>query len=148
MYLRIKNNEIVYPYSIQQLKIDEYNVSFPTDLTSEILEGFGVYSVQQTPMPNDYTKNIVEGTPTLVDGTYTQVWNQTDATQEEIDIKIENQWEQIRVARNEILTQCDWTILPDSPVSSSIEDWKTYRQQLRDITNQSNPFEVVWPTQP
>jgi hypothetical protein len=148
MYLRIKNNEIVYPYSIQQLKIDEYNVSFPTDLTSEILEGFGVYSVQQTPMPNDYTKNIVEGTPTLVDGTYTQVWNQTDATQEEIDIKIENQWEQIRVARNEILTQCDWTILPDSPVSSSIEEWKTYRQQLRDITNQSNPFEVVWPTQP
>ena len=148
MYLRIKDNEIVYPYSIQQLKIDEYNVSFPTDLTSEILEGFGVYSVQQTPMPNDYTKNIVEGTPTLVDGTYTQVWNQTDATQEEIDIKIENQWEQIRVARNEILTQCDWTILSDSPVSSSIEDWKTYRQQLRDITNQSNPFEVVWPTKP
>lgn len=148
MYLRIKDNEIVYPYSIQQLKIDEYNVSFPTDLTSEILEGFGVYSVQQTPMPNDYTKNIVEGTPTLVDGTYTQVWNQTDATQEEIDIKIENQWEQIRVARNEILTQCDWTILSDSPVSSSIEEWKTYRQQLRDITNQSNPFEVVWPTQP
>ena len=148
MYLRIKDNEIVYPYSIQQLKIDEYNVSFPTDLTSEILEGFGVYSVQQTPMPNDYTKNIVEGTPTLVDGTYTQVWNQTDATQEEIDVKIQNQWEQIRVARNEILTQCDWTILPDSPVSSSIEEWKTYRQQLRDITNQSNPFEVVWPTQP
>lgn len=148
MYLRIKDNEIVYPYSIQQLKIDEYNVSFPTDLTSEILEGFGVYSVQQTPMPNDYTKNIVEGTPTLVDGTYTQVWNQTDATQEEIDVKIQNQWEQIRVARNEILTQCDWTILSDSPVSSSIEEWKTYRQQLRDITNQSNPFEVVWPTQP
>ena len=148
MYLRIKDNEIVYPYSIQQLKIDEYNVSFPKDLTSEILEGFGVHSVQQTPMPNDYTKNIVEGTPTLVDGTYTQVWNQTDATQEEIDVKIENQWEQIRVARTEILTQCDWTILPDSPVSSSIEEWKTYRQQLRDITNQSNPFEVVWPTQP
>jgi hypothetical protein len=148
MYLRIKDNEVVYPYSIQQLKIDEYNVSFPKDLTSEILEGFGVYSVQQTPMPNDYTKNIVEGTPILVDGTYTQVWNQTDATQEEIDVKIENQWEQIRVARNEILTQCDWTILPDSPVSSSIEDWKTYRQQLRDITNQSNPFEVMWPTQP
>ena len=148
MYLRIKDNEVVYPYSIQQLKIDEYNVSFPTDLTSEILEGFGVYSVQQTPMPNDYTKNIVEGTPILVDGVYTQIWNQTDATQEEIDTKIENQWEHIRVARNEILTQCDWTILPDSPVSSSIDEWKTYRQQLRDITNQSNPFEVVWPTHP
>jgi len=148
MYLRIKNSEIVYPYSIQQLKLDEYNVSFPNDLTSEILEEFNVYLVQQTPMPNDYTKNISEGTPQLIDGVYTQVWNQTDATQEEIDTKIENQWEQIRVARHEILKECDWTVLPDSPVSASIEEWKTYRQQLRDVTSQSNPFEIVWPTQP
>ena len=148
MYLRIKNSEIVYPYSIQQLKLDEYNVSFPKDLTSEILEEFEVHSVQQTPKPNDYTKNISEGTPELIDGVYTQVWNQTDATQEEIDTKIENQWEQIRVARNEILKECDWTVLPDSPVSASIEEWKTYRQQLRDVTSQSNPFEIVWPTHP
>lgn len=148
MYLRIKNSEIVYPYSIQQLKLDEYNVSFPNNLTAEILEEFDVYSVEQTPKPNDYTKNISEGTPQLIDGVYTQVWNQTDATQEEIDTKIENQWEQIRVARNEILKECDWTVLPDSPVSASIEEWKTYRQQLRDVTSQSNPFEIVWPTQP
>ena len=148
MYLRIKNSEIVYPYSIQQLKLDEYNVSFPNDLTSEILEEFGVHYVQQTTKPNDYTKNISEGTPQLIDGVYVQVWNQTDATQEEIDTKIENQWEQIRVARNEILKECDWTVLPDSPVSASIEEWKTYRQQLRDVTSQSNPFEIVWPTNP
>jgi hypothetical protein len=148
MYLRIKNSEIVYPYSIQQLKLDEYNVSFPNDLTTEILEGFGVHSVQQTPMPNDYTKNISEGTPQLIDGVYTQMWNQTDATQEEINTKIQNQWEQIRVARNEILKECDWAVLPDSPVSASIEEWKTYRQQLRDVTSQSNPFEIVWPTHP
>lgn len=148
MYLRIKNSEIVYPYSIQQLKLDEYNVSFPNDLTTEILEEFGVHSVQQTPRPNDYTKNISEGTPQLIDGVYTQVWNQTDATQEEIDTKIENQWEIVRVARNEILKECDWTVLPDSPVSASIEEWKTYRQELRDVTSQSNPFEIVWPTQP
>jgi hypothetical protein len=148
MYLRIKNNEIVYPYSIQQLKLDEYNVSFPNELTEEVLGNFDVYLVQQTPMPNDYTKNISEGTPQLIDGVYNQVWNQADATQEEIDIKIQNQWELIRVARNEILTQCDWTVLPDSPVSTSIEEWKTYRQELRNITSQSNPFEVTWPTQP
>ena len=148
MYLRIKNSEIVYPYSIQQLKLDEYNVSFPNDLTTEILEEFDVYFVQQTAKPNDYTKNISEGTPQLIDDVYTQVWNQTDATQEEIDTNIENQWEQIRVARNEILKECDWTVLPDSPVSASIEEWKTYRQELRDVTSQSNPFEIVWPTQP
>jgi hypothetical protein len=148
MYLRIKNSEIVYPYSIQQLKLDEYNVSFPNELTEVVLSEFGVYSVQQTPIPNNYTKNISEGTPQLIDGTYTQIWNEVDATQEEIDIKIENQWEQIRVARNQILMESDWTVLPDSPVSASIEEWKTYRQQLRNVTSQPNPFEIVWPTQP
>lgn len=148
MYLRIKNSEIVYPYSIQQLKLDEYNVSFPNELTTDILEEFDVHSVQQTPVPNDYTKNISEGTPQLIDGVYTQIWNQTDATQSEIDLKIENKWEEIRVARNEILKECDWTVLPDSPVSASIEEWKTYRQELRDLTSQSNPFEIVWPTHP
>jgi hypothetical protein len=148
MYLRIKNSEIVYPYSIQQLKLDEYNVSFPNELTEVVLSEFGVYSVQQTPIPNNYTKNISEGTPQLIDGIYTQIWNEVDATQEEIDIKIENQWEQIRVARNQILMESDWTVLPDSPVSASIEEWKTYRQQLRNVTSQPNPFEIVWPTQP
>jgi hypothetical protein len=148
MYLRIKDSEIVYPYTIQQLKLDEYNVSFPAEITSEVLEEFGVYSVQQIPKPNDYTKNITEGTPQLIDGVYTQIWNETNATQEEIDIKIENQWEVVRVARNEILKECDWTVLPDSPLSGSIEEWKTYRQQLRDVTSQPNPFEISWPTQP
>jgi hypothetical protein len=148
MYLRIKNSEIVYPYTIQQLKLDEYNVSFPVELTSEILEEFNVYPVEQTPKPNDYTKNISEGTPQLIDGVYTQIWNETDATEDEINIKIQNQWEQIRVARNEILTQTDWTVLPDSPVSSSFNEWKTYRQELRDLTNQKNPFNLTWPTQP
>lgn len=148
MYLRIKNSEIIYPYSIQQLKIDEYNVSFPIELTSDILLEFGVYSVQQIPKPNDYTKNITEGTPQLIDGIYTQIWNQTDCTAEEISDKVSAKWDEIRETRKQILSETDWTVLPDSPVSASIDDWKTYRQSLRDITSQSNPFEIVWPTQP
>jgi hypothetical protein len=35
-------------------------------------------------MPVDYTKNITEGTPTLIDGGYYKSWNQTNATSEEI----------------------------------------------------------------
>ena len=148
MYLRIKDSEIIYPYSIQQLKIDEYNVSFPNELTTDVLEEFGVHSVLQTPKPNDYTKNITEGTPQLIDGVYTQVWNSVDCTTEEINNKIDAKWDEIRETRKQILSETDWTVLPDSPVSSSIDDWKTYRQSLRDITSQTNPFEIVWPTQP
>ena len=73
MYLRIKDGVITYPYSVQQLKVDEYNTSFPNDLTTQILEEWGVYEVSRTPKPNDYTKTITEGTPQLVDGLYVQI---------------------------------------------------------------------------
>lgn len=148
MYLRIKNETIEYPYTISQLRRDEYNVSFPSNLTDEILEQFGVYIVTQTPKPNDYTKNITEGTPQLVDGVYIQVWNEVNATEEEIQNKIELKWDEIRTLRNELLLECDWRVLPDSPVGDTLNDWIQYRQELRNITSQENPFSIVWPTQP
>lgn len=58
----------------------------------------------------------------------------------------ETQWERIRSDRNARLAACDWTQLPDAPVGA--EAWAVYRQALRDITDQSNPFEVVWPAAP
>lgn len=57
-------------------------------------------------------------------------------------------WEQIKVQRDRLLQQCDWTVLYDSPVSNP-SDWLTYRQALRDIPQDfATPAEVVWPTIP
>jgi len=37
----------------------------------------------------------------------------------------------------------------DSPISgSTLTDWQTYRQSLRDITNQSDPYDITWPNIP
>ena len=104
--------------------------------------------VNQTPKPNDYTKNITEGTPQLVDGVYIQVWNEINATEEEIQTKIELKWNEIRTLRNELLLECDGGVLPDSPVGETLTDWIQYRQELRNITSQENPFSIVWPAQP
>ena len=147
MYLRIINGIITYPYSIQQLKIDEYNTSFPKELPTEKLEEWGVFEVNRTPKPTDYTKTITEGTPQLVDSSYIQVWNEVDATQSEIDTKLEDRWEVIRILRNELLLECDWTQLTDIPIETK-ELWQTYRQELRNITSQTNPFSIVWPVKP
>ncbi len=147
MYLRIINGIITYPYSIQQLKIDEYNTSFPKELTTQILEEWGVFEVNRTPKPTDYTKTITEGTPQLVDGSYIQIWNEVDATQSEIDTKLEDRWEVIRILRSELLLECDWTQLADIPTETK-ELWQTYRQELRNITSQTNPFSIVWPVKP
>jgi hypothetical protein len=147
-YLRIKNNEIIYPYSINQLKIDEYNVSFPQNITNEVLENFDVYEVLITPKPNDYTKNIEEGLPQLLDGKYYQKWEISNATESEIEGRVIQKWAEIREHRNELLKECDWTVLPDSPVGDKLNEWMEYRADLRNVTEQENPFNIIWPTQP
>ncbi len=149
MYLRIIDDTINYPYDIPTLRASHPNVSFPANanLTNQILAEWGVYEVTPTPMPNDYTKNIIEATPVLIDGIYYQSWNQTNATQSEIDYRIENQWFIVRQTRNELLAECDWTQLADVSAETKAI-WSEYRQSLRDITSQTNPFSITWPVKP
>lgn len=59
---------------------------------------------------------------------------------------VEEQWASVRAERNQRLNACDWTQLPDAPVNA--EHWASYRQSLRDITTQSDPFNIAWPEQP
>jgi hypothetical protein len=147
MYLRIIDETINYPYTIKELREAYPNVSLPAQLSDDSLSDWGVYSVVSTQIPNDYTKNIIEGTPILTDGIYYQNWVITNATESEINYRLENQWEEIRLIRNQLLTECDWTQLSD--VSQTIKDlWTVYRQELRNITNQSNPFNIEWPVKP
>ncbi len=147
MYLRIINNEINYPYSLQILREDNPRTSFPSEMTESLMSEWNIYEVRQTPKPNDYTKNILEGTPILVEGVYYQNWEQTNASETEINQRIQNKWEEIREIRNELLKECDWTQLGDIP-NETKSIWTTYRQELRDVTTQANPFSIVWPEKP
>ena len=147
MYLRIINDTINYPYTINELRDSYPNTSLPFELTDASLVEWDMYVVQPTPMPVDYTKNITEGTPVLTDGVYYQNWIQTSASQSEIDYRLETQWFIIRETRNELLAECDWTQLADIP-SETKEAWTIYRQALRNITTQSSPFSIIWPVKP
>ena len=58
-----------------------------------------------------------------------------------------NAWEIVRSMRNNELTATDWTQMPDSPLTTAKKaEWAVYRQELRDVTEQENPREIVWPT--
>lgn len=59
---------------------------------------------------------------------------------------IAREWEGIRQERNRLLSECDWTQLPDATANK--EAWQEYRQILRDITEGDNPLGVVWPVAP
>ena len=69
-----------------------------------------------------------------------------DKTDEEVYLEISEQWQKVRDCRLDKLRDSDWTQLPDSPVEKSA--WASYRQQLRDVTQQTNPFSIQWPQAP
>ena len=67
-------------------------------------------------------------------------------------------WNVVRMDRDKLLAESDWTVMPDSPLSTSKQnEWKTYRQSLRDIPQGSIPTideqqnivsGLTWPTKP
>ena len=55
----------------------------------------------------------------------------------------------IRIKRDQLLKDSDYTQLTDSVHKGTKEDWKIYRQQLRDITKDvSNPDDIIFPNEP
>jgi hypothetical protein len=75
-----------YPYSYRQLKSDNPGTSFPSIPSVELLAEWGVYPVVQTP-PQNYnllTQNLIELSPSKIDNVWTQAWQVTNATTEEI----------------------------------------------------------------
>ena len=59
----------------------------------------------------------------------------------------------VRVERNSLLNQSDWTQAVDSPLTAEKKtEWATYRQQLRDLpstlTTQEDINNLTWPTPP
>lgn len=63
---------------------------------------------------------------------------------EAYDIKVSND---VRKDRDAKLTATDYRMVSDAPWNTS--DWATYRQQLRDISNQEGfPHNITWPTEP
>jgi hypothetical protein len=103
-------------------------------------EGYYVITVWK---PYDHaTEKLVPAAPHLHDGMCCLV-DVEPLTQEELDQRVVTQWQVIRTQRNQMLKDTDWTQVLDSPVDKTA--WATYRQALRDITTQTDPFKIDWP---
>ena len=66
-------------------------------------------------------------------------------TDEEKAANITARWASIRDERDSLISQTDWRASSDLTLS---DEWKNYRQALRDITTQSDPYNITWPTPP
>jgi hypothetical protein len=59
------------------------------------------------------------------------------------------QWNLVRAKRDQLLSGTDWMIIKSIESGVELDEtWSDYRQQLRDITDQENPFSITWPTKP
>ena len=66
------------------------------------------------------------------------IWKDTTTekpSEEELNVKlVELKKEEMRVARNELLKECDFRFVSDFPQSDEKkQEWQTYRQALRDF---------------
>jgi hypothetical protein len=149
MFVKITNGQAIPNYTIGDLRKDHPNVSFPRNISDDVLAAYNVFRVTEVPAPeyNARTHRLVTQAPTLVNG----VWTVTRVSVEKDQAQIENETAQmaadVRAERNSKLSNSDWTQVADANVDQAA--WATYRQALRDIPEQSGfPWDVTWPEVP
>ena len=74
-------------------------------------------------------------------------WAQITSKKSDLESSRDLEWREDRQVRNELLGDVDWTQFPDVPETTR-NKFQTYRQELRDITTQSDPSNITWPTKP
>jgi hypothetical protein len=62
--------------------------------------------------------------------------------------KTADQWASVRTQQKQKLYESDWTCSVTDYEVPNKPDWIAYRTALRDVTKQSDPFAIVWPTVP
>ena len=111
--------------------------------TGQILES-GATNVQLSEIPLQEGQSIIEGiyeveAYKIIDGV---------AVEQTIDF-----WNAVRIERNTLLTESDWTQMSDSPLTDSKKtEWATYRQSLRDLPSNNSSAtsidDVTFPSVP
>ena len=65
------------------------------------------------------------------------------------DVRREAQWVNVRLERNHRLASTDWLVARAHESGTTLApEWVAYRQALRDVTQQADPFAIAWPKPP
>jgi hypothetical protein len=143
MHIKLTNG-VPAKYTLGQLRRDNPNISFPKRITNEMLASYDVYP---------YTVQGVNHDPitqTKSEGELSQLNGQWVLSMVAENLPIEQAERQIRLKRDEDLQQTDWLVVKSYERSENIpSEWEIYRQELRDVTDQSGfPYDVAWPAKP
>lgn len=85
--------------------------------------------------------------PTDLSTSYKWVYNSyTREIYVDPGVEKREQWEAIRLKRNNLLAQSDVLLVREIEAGRDTEYLKVYRQALRDITTEENPNHITWPS--
>lgn len=148
-YIQVENNEIVG--NPQELPRNWQNISNFYILDNQTLKNYGWYPFEEEESNLQENEKITGWSIDIEEDKVVKRAIKRPLTQEEIDIRnvaeLTRKWTEVRSRRNQLLSESDWTQLPDAPIGNK-EDWKTYRQNLRDVTQAPNPDVIAWPVKP
>ena len=121
------------------------NTCFPdTGVTTSFLTENNVVDVITTLDYTSPTQKLTKVDAYVEGGKVYNVRVESTTSEEQADLT-SAEWSQVRMKRNMLLQQTDWRASSDLTLS---DDWKSYRQALRDVPTQSDPFNITWPTAP
>jgi len=127
----------------------EYREDFE-NISKDVYNGQGWFDFEPTPTPLTDINIILTNETYLDEQNIARYrWTQTLKTGEDLVIATQDKWDSVRGQRNEILSKSDFTQLADAPITAEKKtEWATYRQSLRNITTQTDPFNITWPVSP
>lgn len=134
MFIHLTNG-IPVTYTIGQLHRDNPLVSFPKSIPDATLAEYDVYPLITTDRPtyDPITQNLTEGTPILVDGVWTQVWDVTDATPEQIAARKDTQLANIKAQRARAYAkEADPLFFKAQRGEATVEEWQAKVQEIKD----------------
>ena len=146
------------------------NTSLPRVWTASICDSLGIDPVLAAPAPTpsgEYKSVGRNGVVQDANGNWVQAYVERDmfadyvdddgvtvtkASQEEAYTATKNAEAALAVrnTRDGLIASCDWMAIKAFEGGTTVgTDWATYRQALRDVTNQEGfPNDITWPAQP
>lgn len=156
--MEIRNRTTGAVITDRQLRADNPGTSFPKQITTDILDGFGYDLVFHgaEPAPSGPYETVVRDGVEEINGKWHSkfiigpVFADSDeeaAYRTSVDNRVAAS---VRADRDRKLAACDWTVLTDSPLTTAKKtEWKTYRTALRNISAAEGfPHTMEWPTEP
>lgn len=158
MYVKTANGmALVYPYSTNEFRADNPQVSFPSAINDAMLAEYDVYPVVIEPNPPyDPATQYIQASnlPALIDGVWVQTKTVVDMTPAQIQAREDRLKGDNKQKAEHLLSETDWVEIPsvsntaNTPHLVNYADFIAYRLGLRAIAVNPPITVSAWPVKP